>query len=169
VIQALFISRLEAATNPISRRRQHNQRVRQPCPCGCGRQPEFSLSLSAQSVTVAPGGSANLMISASAAGGFNGPISLSCSARWSDLCFQSFDDLSRVEHVTSTLTISAASTPPVTGYGAMGVAVLLPGLGLFGTVLTTRKRKPLTRKSILSMRILGLLLLTVLIVRRRMR
>ncbi len=42
--------------------------------------PGFSLSLSAQSVTVAPGGSANDMISANAVGGFNGQITLSCAA-----------------------------------------------------------------------------------------
>ena len=35
---------------------------------------------------------------------------------------------------------------------------LLPGLGLFGTVLTTRKRKPLASKSILWTSVLGLLL-----------
>jgi hypothetical protein len=61
---------------------------------------------------------------------------------------------------SSTLTISAASTaPPVTGYRALGVAVLLPGLGLFGTVLATRRRKPLTRKSVAWTGLLGLLLL----------
>ncbi len=60
--------------------------------------------------------------------------------------------------MTSTLTVSASSTPPpITGY-VRSLGLLLPGLGLFGTVLTTRKRKPLTRKSILSMRVLGLLL-----------
>jgi hypothetical protein len=35
---------------------------------------------------------------------------------------------------------------------------LLPGLGLFGTLLTTGKRKPLARKSILWRSVLGLLL-----------
>ena len=45
------------------------------------------------------------------------------------------------------------------GYRAPGMAALLPGLGLFGTVLATRKRKAVTRKSILSMSLLGLLLL----------
>jgi len=39
---------------------------------------------------------------------------------------------------------------------------LLPGLGLFGTLLTTRKRKPLTRKSIGWMSLLGLLLVVSL-------
>jgi hypothetical protein len=35
---------------------------------------------------------------------------------------------------------------------------LLPALGLFGTVFTTRKRKPLTRKRSLSMSVFGILL-----------
>jgi hypothetical protein len=38
------------------------------------------------------------------------------------------------------------------------MALLLSGLGLFGTLLTTRRRKPLTRKSIRWMSLLGLLL-----------
>jgi hypothetical protein len=42
------------------------------------------------------------------------------------------------------------------------MAALLPGLGLFGTLLTIRKRKALSRKSILGMSFLGLLLLTSL-------
>jgi hypothetical protein len=43
--------------------------------------------------------------------------------------------------------------------GGYGMGALLPGLGLFGTLLTTRKRKPLTRKSILYISTLSLLLL----------
>ena len=39
------------------------------------------------------------------------------------------------------------------------MAALLPGLGLFGTVLATRKRKALAPKSILWTSVLGLLLL----------
>jgi hypothetical protein len=35
---------------------------------------------------------------------------------------------------------------------------LLPGLGLFGTALATRERKPLTRKGIIWTSVLGLLL-----------
>src|SRR6202166_4713909 len=42
--------------------------------------PDFSLSLSSPSATVMPGSSANVMISAAAVGGFDSPISLSCSA-----------------------------------------------------------------------------------------
>jgi hypothetical protein len=48
-----------------------------------------------------------------------------------------------------------ASTAPTGGYGFL---VLTPGLGLFGTLLTSRKRKQLTRKSIHWVSLLGLLL-----------
>jgi len=52
--------------------------------------PGFSLSLSAASATVAPGGSANLMISAAAVGGFNSSdFSYMYRALWSDLFSQS--------------------------------------------------------------------------------
>jgi uncharacterized protein (TIGR03118 family) len=128
-------------------------------PAATVGNPDFALSLSAQSVTAAPGGSANLMISASAVGGFNGQISLSCSAPNGLSCAFNPTTISPGSSApSSTLTISAASTPPGGGpYGVMGMA-LLPGLGLLGTVLGTRKRRPLTRKSILSMSVLGLLL-----------
>jgi uncharacterized protein (TIGR03118 family) len=48
-------------------------------PAATVTSQNFSLNLSAQSVTIAPGASANLMITAAAVGGFNGPISLSCA------------------------------------------------------------------------------------------
>jgi cell division protein FtsW (lipid II flippase) len=57
------------------------------------------------------------------------------------------------------LTISAATTPPPSGYSIPGMVTLLPGIGIFGTILTTRKQKWLRRKSILSISVLGLLLL----------
>jgi uncharacterized protein (TIGR03118 family) len=122
--------------------------------------PDFSLSLSAQSTTVAPGGSASLMISAASVGGFNGQISLSCAAAAGLTCAFNPSTISPGSSASSsTLTVSAASTAPTGGYG---MAVLLPGLGLFGTLLTTRKRKPLSSKNILWMSLLGLLLLTSL-------
>ena len=130
-------------------------------PAAAVAGPGFSLSLSAQSVTVAPGGSANLMIGASVVGGFNGPIALSCTAPAGLSCVFNPTTISPGSSASSsTLTISAASTPPpVTGYSLSGMASLLPGLGLFGTVLATRKRKPRTRKSILWTSALGVLLL----------
>ena len=133
-------------------------------PAAAVGSPNFSLNLSAQSATVAPGGSANLTVSASAVGGFNSQITLSCTAPAGLSCAFTSTTISPGSSTSSsTLTISATSTPPpVTGYGVLGMAALLPGLGLFGTVLTTRKRKPLTRKSVLSMSVLGLLLLVSL-------
>jgi hypothetical protein len=130
-------------------------------PAAAVGNPDFSLSLSAQSLTVARGGSANLMISAAAVGGFNGQVALSCAAPAGLTCaFSPTTISSGASGSSSTLTISVAATPPPGGggYGPVGM-VLLPGLGLFGTLLTTRKRRPLTRKSILSMSLLGLLLL----------
>ena len=124
--------------------------------------PNFSLNLSVPSVTVAPGGSANLMITAAGVGGFDSPISLSCSTIAGLTCAFNPSTITPGSSAAATLTISAAATPPPTGYVqismASGLVVLLPGLGLFGTVLAGGKRKPLTRKSILSMKFLGLLL-----------
>jgi hypothetical protein len=57
------------------------------------------------------------------------------------------------------LTISAISSPPSNGYKSTTLAAVLPGLGIFGTLLIGRKRKPLKRKSILWMSGLGVLLL----------
>ena len=109
---------------------------------------------------MARGGSASDTISASAVGGFNGQIALSCAAAAGLNCAFSPTTISPGSSASSsTLTISAASTPPATGYILSGMAVLLPGLGLFGTVFATRKRKLLTRKNILWTSAMGLLLL----------
>jgi uncharacterized protein (TIGR03118 family) len=127
--------------------------------------PGFSLNLSVQSATVTPGGSANLMVSAAAVGGFNGQVSLSCSAPAGLTCAFNPSTISPGASASaSTLTISAAAAPPPGGggYSVPGMAAFLPGLGLFGTLLTTRKRKPLTRKSILGISVLGLVLLASL-------
>src|ERR1700686_4038405 len=130
-------------------------------PAAAVGNPVFSLSLASQSATIAPGGSANLMISATAVGGFNGQVALSCAAPAGLTCaFSPTTISSGSSGSSSTLTISFAPTPPPVFfvYSVFGMA-LLPGLGLFGTDLATRKRKPLTRKSILSMSLLGLLLI----------
>jgi hypothetical protein len=128
-------------------------------PAAAAGSPGFSLSLSALSTTVTPGSSAKLTISAAAVGGFNSQITLTCSAPAGLSCALSSSTISPGSSVaSSTLTISAVSTPPPTGYILPGMAALLPGLGLFGTFLTTRKRKPLTRKRIQWVSLLGLLL-----------
>ena len=82
-------------------------------PAAAVTSPHFSLSLSAQSVTVAPGGSTNLKVSASAVGGFNGQITLSCTAPAGLSCAFSPTTISPGSSTpSSTLTISATSTPP---------------------------------------------------------
>lgn len=122
---------------------------------------DFSLNLSAPSATVTLGGSTSLTISASAVGGFNGQISLTCSAPAGLTCTLNPSTISPGSSTSSsTLTVSAASTPPVGGYPAM--AFLLPGLGLFGTIFASRKRRPLTRKHFVGASIVALVLLSTL-------
>jgi uncharacterized protein (TIGR03118 family) len=130
-------------------------------PAAAVAGPDFSLSVSAPSATVRAGGSTTLMISASAVGGFNSQIALSCSAPTGLTCSLSPSTISPGSSASSsTLTVSAASTPPTGGYPAL--AALLPGLGLFGTLLATRRRKPFTSNRLMGMSILSLLLLSSL-------
>jgi uncharacterized protein (TIGR03118 family) len=132
-------------------------------PAGSAGSADFSLNLSAQSAMISPGGSANLMVSASPVGGFNSQISLSCSAPAGLSCTFSPSTISPGSSASSaTLTISAASAPPSNGYKSTTLAALLPGLGIFGTLLVGRKRKPLKRKRTLWVTGLGLLLLVSL-------
>jgi uncharacterized protein (TIGR03118 family) len=127
--------------------------------------PNFSLNFSSQSATVPHGGSANLMVGAAAVGGFNGQISLSCSAPAGLTCAFNPTMISPGSSTSSsTLTIAAASTPPPSGYSSLqGAMLLLPGLGIFGTVLTVRKRKPLTSKGILRVSAFCLVLFVTLV------
>jgi len=118
----------------------------------------FSLSLSAKSVSVTPGGSASLMISAAGVGGFNSPISLNCSSVSGLTCAFNPSTITPGSSAPATLTISAASTPPMGGYHAAVFGGLLPALGLFGTVFAAGKRKPPTRKRSLSMSVFVILL-----------
>jgi len=129
-------------------------------PASAVTNADFSLSLSAQSATVAPGGSATLSINASAVGGFNSQITLSCSSVSGITCAFNPSTISPGSTTPSTLTISAASTQPVQGYGMSGVAALLPGLGLFGTLFAFGKQKPTNgkRKAYRWVSLLGLLL-----------
>jgi uncharacterized protein (TIGR03118 family) len=128
-------------------------------PAAAANAPDFSLSLTAQSTTVMRGGSATLKINASSVGGFNGQITLSCSAPTGITCVVNPSAISPGSSASaSTLTISAASTPPTGGYGGPAMMALLPGLGLLGTVVTSRKKKRLTQRTIWGMSVLGLLL-----------
>ena len=125
--------------------------------------PDFSLNLSSQSATLTQGGSATLMVSASPVGGFNGQISLTCSAPAGLSCAFSPSTISPgSSSASSTLTISASSTPPSTGYVMSAMITLLPGFGVFGTLLAAGRKKSLTRKSILWISLIGLILLVSL-------
>jgi uncharacterized protein (TIGR03118 family) len=131
-------------------------------PASSAGAPNFALNLSTQSATVPAGGSASLTINSSAVGAFNAQISLSCSTAAGLTCAFSPATISPGSSASSsTLTISAAATPPPGpgGYLAPHAAALFPGLAVFGTLLITRKRKPLNRKSILWTSALGVLLL----------
>ncbi len=129
-------------------------------PATAAGGPDFSISLPSQSVTVAPGGTTNVAVSAKAAGGFNGQVSLSCTAPSGLTCAFSPTTISAgTVGTASTLAITAAATPPSGGYGALGTIAFLPGLGVFGTFFRNRKRRTLTGWSTLSMTGLGLLLL----------
>jgi uncharacterized protein (TIGR03118 family) len=121
----------------------------------------FSLSLSSKSVSVTPGGSANVTISAATVGGFNGPISLTCSSASGLSCTFNPSTITPGTTASSTLTISAASMPPSGGYGyhAGIFGGVLPALGLFGGAFATRKRKLLAGKQLRSTRLFGLGLL----------
>lgn len=121
----------------------------------------FTLSVSAQSATVNPGGSANVTVSAAAVGGFDSQIALTCTAPAGLTCALSPSTISPGSGSSSTLTISAESTPPATGYRAASMAAVMPGL-LFGTVITARKRKLSNRKTIVRTSLMGLLLVIAL-------
>jgi uncharacterized protein (TIGR03118 family) len=130
-------------------------------PAAAVSGPNFSLNLSASSTSVMAGSSTSLMISASAVGGFNSQIALACSAPTGLACSLSPSTIAPGSSTSSTLTVSATSTPPVGGYPA--AAFLLPGLGLFGTILATRKKLELSGKHLAGMSVLGLLLLSTLL------
>ena len=128
-------------------------------PSAAATGQNFSLSLSSQSVSLTPGGSVNLMISATAVGGFNNPISLSCSSVSGLTCAFNPATITPGSSTPANLTISAVSTPPPQGYHMAALVGLLPGLGLFGTVFATGKRKPFRGKSSRWLTFFGLLLL----------
>jgi uncharacterized protein (TIGR03118 family) len=126
-------------------------------PASSAQSADFSLSLSAQSVSVTPGGTANLTIGSAAVDGFNGQIALSCAPAAGLTCTFSPSAISPGSSAaSSTLTISAASTSPGGGYGPS--ALLLSGLGLFGAFFTTgKKRNSGNAKSLVLIAVLAVL------------
>jgi uncharacterized protein (TIGR03118 family) len=131
---------------------------------------DFTLALSTQTATVAPGQSTKISISASASGGFNNTISLSCTNPPAGVtCTFSPTTITPGATVsTSNLTLTAASVAPPTGYVVSGMMSWLPfsGLGLFRIVFAARRRdcKPMPKawKHGISASALALLVLGVL-------
>jgi hypothetical protein len=107
-------------------------------PASAATGAGFSLNLSAMSETVAPGGSATVSVSAAAVGGFNSQITLSCASTAGITC--AFSPSVIAPGASSSLMITAASAPPPTGYTAPAMMALLPGLGIFGTLVTGKSK-----------------------------
>ena len=122
-------------------------------PATAATSGDFSLALSAQSATLSVGGSASLSVSASAVGGFDNSISLSCSGLPSGLsCAFSPSSITPGSSTKAKLTVAASSTyvPPTNpGPYAMPATMMgwlpLSGLGLAGMVLADRKKKLLVK------------------------
>ena len=139
-------------------------------PASTVNHGDFSLTLSAQSATLAAGQSATLTVGASAVGGFNGPISLSCSQPSGVTCSLSPASITPGSSSSkSTVKFTAAATPPGGGYGGpygMAMAWLsLSGAGLFGMVFAARKDNRKQRAKFLKRALwsgLGMLVLCVL-------
>lgn len=98
---------------------------------------DFSLGLSAPSATVTRGGSTSLTIDASASGGFNSAINLSCSGQPPGVTC-AFSPASIMPRASSSLTIAVGSTyvPPM-GYMAWAP---MTGFGLLGLVFAIRHK-----------------------------
>jgi len=111
-------------------------------PASAATAGNFSLSLSAQSATISPGQAATLKVSAAAVGGFNGQITLTCSNLSGLTCGFSPNVISPGSTASSTLTISAASTPPPTGYGVPASMAWLPFSGVGALGMLFAKRRP---------------------------
>lgn len=130
-------------------------------PAAAATGADFSLNLSAKTLTVAAGGTATLTVGSAAVGGFNGQITLSCSPVTGLTCTFAPATISPGASATaSTLTVVASATPPGGGYGHPAM-LLLSGLGLFGTLLTTRRRTLTTGKGTSLLLMAGLSLLVV--------
>jgi uncharacterized protein (TIGR03118 family) len=109
-------------------------------PASSATSADFSLALSAQSATLVPGQSASLTVSASGVGGFNSPITLSCSQPTGITCSLSPSTITPgSSSAKSTVMFSAASAPPVGGYGATSMGWLSLSGVAFGLLFVPRK------------------------------
>lgn len=137
-------------------------------PATAASSADFGLSLSAQTATVLQGKSTTLSVSASAVGGFDSPITLTCSAGSGITCTLSPSTITPGSSAaSSTMTLAAASTPPVNGYGQHGTptgVLTWSGLGLFGLVVASKTGKATSVGLRKGLAILGFAIVTSLVV-----
>ncbi|HTA24379.1 MAG TPA: TIGR03118 family protein [Terriglobales bacterium] len=110
-------------------------------PAAVAGQANFSLTLSAQKATITPGGSAMLTVGASPVAGFSSAITLSCPNAPTGLTCN-FSSNSITPGMSSTLTISAVSVTPPSGYTVTGMTMAwipFSGLGLVGVFFAGRR------------------------------
>lgn len=107
---------------------------------------DFSLALSSSAATVSRGGATNISVSASAVGGFNSAITLSCSGLPAGVtCAFSPDVITPgTNSATSVLTLSVAQT-----YNPIGMWLPFSGIGLFGLAFATPEGDMESRKRLL--------------------
>jgi hypothetical protein len=108
---------------------------------------DFSLSLSSTAATVSRGGATTISVGASAVGGFNNAITLSCSGLPAGVsCTFSPDTITPgTNSATSVLTLSVSQ-----GYTPIAMWLPFSGIGLFGLALAmpegdTKSKKRLLR------------------------
>jgi hypothetical protein len=107
---------------------------------------DFSLSLSSTTATVAPGGATNISVSASAVGGFDNAITLSCSGLPAGVscAFSPGTITPGTNSATSILTLSVAQS-----YSPIGMWLPFSGIGLFGLAFATPEGDTKSRKRLL--------------------
>lgn len=134
-------------------------------PEAASANADFSLALSAQSATLMAGGSATLSVSASPSGGFAGSVSLSCTVPNGLTCSFSTPSITPGSSTAkSTLTVTAASTPPPSGYIQGMTMGWLPvsGLGAIGMMFAGSRQKRTMKRSKTTFVIGGIVLLGLL-------
>lgn len=107
---------------------------------------DFSLSVSPMSATVGAGGAVNLTVTATPTGGFNSPITLSCTAPAGVSCLFSPNTITPGgAAVMASLTLSVSQ-------GYMPAAMIwfpFSGIGLFGLVFATPAAETESRRKLL--------------------
>lgn len=107
---------------------------------------DFSLSLSSTTATISRGGATNISVSASAVGGFNNAITLSCSGLPAGVtcAFSPGTITPGTSSATSVLTLSVSQ-----GYTPVAMWLPFSGIGLFGLAFAAPEGDTKSRKKLL--------------------